>query len=235
MKIFASAALALLLGLFIGGYSPRSDVRRLEAELAKAKEETASAKASSVGAGAAMFPAALGALAAAAGPRTAVPPPRFVNSDPPGKNGDGPDAGTRSRRDPIASLQAAKVGMDIKAAFQKAQFFDQARLSPEKQAAFEDSVKKMNDALSRSLDQIAGLINNKDTKEKPTFRTLLDSTSPFFDAYRKLDDDFKAGLDDGGRAALDKTKFELISQLDLGVVEKAMAAAKQREQAKAGP
>ena len=49
---------------------------------------------------------------------------------------------------------------------------------------------------------------------------MADIGAQVLDIYRQADDRFKAGLDDNGRSALDRTDFDLLTQVDLGAFER---------------
>jgi len=235
MKTVMIPTIALLVGLFLGGLGPRADVRRLAAELVEAKREAEAARACG-GERQSLFPvAALGALAAAAGQRTQapVPPPRFVKPTGGGAEVSVPDAGAERRRRgrlPAESLAAAKVSVEMVGAMQRAQFFDQARLSVDKQAVFDELVKKMNAEIAKATEDLVRMTQAQGSG-RPTFRPVADAATRVLEVYRRADDELKAGLDDVGRAALDKTRFDIISQIDLGAFEKVAQAAQRQGEA----
>jgi hypothetical protein len=47
-------------------------------------------------------------------------------------------------------------------------------------------------------------------------REMADVGARALEIYRGTDDRFKATLDEGARAALDKTDFDIITQVDIG-------------------
>ncbi|HEY0707482.1 MAG TPA: hypothetical protein VGG33_11830, partial [Polyangia bacterium] len=159
-KVIVAAAIALLLGIFIGGLGPR-------AELARAQEARAEAEARARQAGGAGLPLALGlgslaaaraqADRAASDERTRVP--RFVPSDP-NRDDVAPDAGANPREIAIArganpvdvdagaatrrnAFRAAQAAADLRAAQFRAAFLEEARLPPAGVAAVDASVKTM--------------------------------------------------------------------------------------------
>jgi hypothetical protein len=78
-KLLVAGALAVLLGVFVGGVGPRAELRRARAEIAELKAAAAR------GGGAAALPLALGVgslVAAQQRARAQTPgPPRFVPAD----------------------------------------------------------------------------------------------------------------------------------------------------------
>ncbi len=238
MKTVLGATIALLLGVFLGGIGPRGDVRRLEAELAAAKKQAEQARATATP-GASMLPSALRALAAAAAEQGREPraaPPRFLPPEPSASAPQSDAGAERRRRGGLRpeSIAAAKAGAEMMGAMQKAQFFDQARLTPDKQAAFERLVKEMNEGIAKEMDGVAALVL-KQGRPGPTFRAMADVGARLLDVYRRADDQLKASLDDAGRAALEKTRFDMVSQVDLGILDKLVEVAKQRGEAQGTP
>lgn len=236
MKTLVVAACALLLGLFLGGLRPRAELRRLERELAEAREAAARADGPDV------LPLALGALSAAAGerPRGALPPPRFVPAPPEPaaaapepRPGDRPDGGPRRRffgalRDE-SSFQAAKAAADVRAAQFRAAFFEQARLAPDKQAAVDETIKAMNEELGQAASSLAESLRGR-ARVSP--RDMADATAKFLEVYRRADDRLKAGLDQTALEALDRARFDLTTQIDLAAFRELIpvAEALRREQ-----
>jgi len=222
------AAAALLLGLFVGGIGPRREVTVVKQELTEAK--AAAARGGS--AAAASFALGLGSLMAAQeqareqasrAPRFNPPPPeemavRRAEEQPrPGRAGA--DAGAEVRRGPFglgdeATFKAATAAADLRAAQYRAAFLEEANLSPEQQAAFEDSIARMNAELAQAANEVAATLGARAKKLVP--RDMADVGARALDIYRRADDKFKAGLDDQGRAAVEKTDFDILTQVDLG-------------------
>jgi hypothetical protein len=225
------AAVALLLGVFVGGIGPRRELSATKKELEAAKVEA------SGGGSAAALPFALGMgslmaaqerartqePAAPRGPRpvelkTLPPAPNHVSEGSVHIENDEADAAAaRSPRLGFGDEQAfaaAKVAGDVRAAQYRAAFFEAANLPPEKRAAFEETVKKMNDELARAADDLAQGLATRTRKMSP--REMADVGARVLEIYRGTDDRFKATLDDGARAALEKTDFDILTQVDIG-------------------
>jgi hypothetical protein len=49
---------------------------------------------------------------------------------------------------------------------------------------------------------------------------MADIGARVLDIYRRADDQFKASLDENGRAAARKTDFDLLTQIDVGAFER---------------
>jgi hypothetical protein len=221
------AAATLLLGLFVGGLGPRAEVGRLKRELEEAKA------AASRGGSSSALPLALG-MGSLMGaqerareqgqlrrvPRFLVPdagPASAEESAPAERNGDGPDGGRRRRRFGFGddkAFAAAKAAADMRAGQYRAAFLEEARLPPAQVAAFDESIKKMNEELGKAADELAESLATRTRKLGP--RDIADVGARVLEIYRGADDRFKAGLDEGGRAALERTDFDILTQIDLG-------------------
>jgi hypothetical protein len=220
MKTVVAAALALLAGLFLGGLRPRAELRQTQKELAEAKE--AAARAGS----AAALPMALGLgglLAARDRTRTV---PRFVTPDggPPTAERD-EGARTRRRRPLFADggadgFTAAKTAADLRAAQFRSAFADEAGLSPDRQGTLDRTIDGMNAELARAADQITEELRKRPAGQKLRPREMADIGARLVDIYRHADDTFSASLDERGRAARERTEFDLITQVDLGAFRK---------------
>lgn len=221
MKTVVAAAIALLAGLFFGGMGPRSELRQVKKELAEAKEAAARARSS------AALPLALGmgSLMAAQDRAQAVPPPRFVVPDggataaePAGQR---PDGGRVRRMFGDAGAEAfatMKAAADLRATQFRTAFFDEAGLTPEKEQTFQGTIDKMNQEFAKAADEIAETLKTKGQKVKP--REMADIGARLLEIYRRADDSFTAGLDDAGRAAQNRTQFDVLTQVDIGAFRK---------------
>lgn len=221
MKPVIIAAVALLLGLFLGGLGPRSELRRTQKELAEAKEAASRAGSSS----ALPFALGMGSLAAARDRAQSVP--RFVATD----GGAASAAEERREADPDerrerrrmafgdgGAFAAAKSAADLRAAQFRAAFLEEARLPPERQQAVESAIAKMNDSFAKAADEIAETLRGKGEKVRP--RDMADIGAKLLDIYRQADDGFRGALDENGRAAADRTQFDVLTQVDIGAFRK---------------
>jgi hypothetical protein len=235
-KIVVAAAVALLLGIFIGGLGPR-------AELARAKDALAEAEARAQHAGNSSLPLALGMRSllearaqAGEGPRnerTGVP--RFVPSpgddeapEPvPGPAAErdpeqaiGGDGGVQERRAKAETFRAAKAAADLRAAQFRIAFLEEAKLPAASVTALDASIKTMNDELGRAAEEIVkDLTKRRETNDRLLPRDVADIGARVLDIYRRADDQFKSALDDNGRAAVRKSNFDLLTQIDIGAFE----------------
>jgi hypothetical protein len=234
MKTVLVGALTLLLGLFLGGLAPRAELRRARQELAEAREAAASG-------GGGLLPAlGLGGLAAAreraqADARRRVP--RFTPqpekaeaaepapaAEPEARSGAATDDGERGpRRGRLfggdgEGFAAAKAAADLRAAQFREAFIAEARLSPERQTALDGTIKTMNDEFARAASEIADTMAARGKAVTP--RDMADVGVRLLDIYRRADDSMKAGLDDTARAALDRTRFDALTQIDLQSFQK---------------
>jgi hypothetical protein len=236
MKTVLVGALTLLLGIFLGGLAPRAELRRTRQELAAAKEAAASG-------GAGLLPAlGLGGLAAAreraqADARRRVPrftpQPEKAAPDPVEPQPAGARAGEAEREKAGTDgerrrgrlfggdgegFAAAKAAADLRAAQFRAAFIDEARLSPERQTALDSTMKSMNDEFAKAAAEIAETMASKGKAVSP--RDMADVGVRLLDIYRRADDAMKAGLDDTARAALERTRFDALTQIDLQSFQK---------------
>ncbi len=72
----------------------------------------------------------------------------------------------------------------------------------------------MNDELAKAADELAQSPATETRKMTP--REIADVGARLLEIYRSTDDRFKAGLDDSARTALEKTDFDILTQIDLG-------------------
>jgi hypothetical protein len=216
-----AVALALLVGIFVGGVGPRAELRRANQQLERARAELARG-------GGPSLPLALGMGSLLAGRDraraggAAAPVPRFV-TPPPGEANDATHAGDRATaaegaaaRRPEDALAAARTAADLRAAQYRAAFLEQAGLSREAQAALDDSIAGMNRELGRVAGEAARAL---EARSKLSPRDMADIGARVLEVYRQADDRWKAGLDARARAALESTDFDLMTQIDLGVFE----------------
>jgi hypothetical protein len=105
----------------------------------------------------------------------------------------------------------------VRAAQFRAAFIEQAALPPQAQRTLDQTIASMNAELGRMADQVAAQL---ESKPKLAPRDMADVGAGVLDIYRKADDAFKASLDDRGRAALERTDFDLLTQVDLGAFER---------------
>ncbi len=226
------AAVALLLGVFVGGIGPRRELSATKKDLDVAKAEAAR------GGSAAALPFALGmgSLMAAhertrAQESTASREQRVkaIKNDAPalpdaavvtardGNHDAGVGADAAQRRFGFGddqAMAAAKAAADVRAAQYRAAFFDEAHLTPQKMAAFDETFRKMNDELSKAADELAQSLATHTGKISP--RDVADVGARVLEIYRGTDDRFKAALDEDARAALVKTDFDILTQVDIG-------------------
>jgi hypothetical protein len=112
------------------------------------------------------------------------------------------------------AFQAAKAAADLRAAQYRAAFLEQARLSPVEQTAFDETVRSMNDELAQAADELAEVLGSRGRRLSP--RDVADIGARVLDVYRRADDRFKGGLHEAGQAALERTDFDILTQIDLG-------------------
>jgi hypothetical protein len=219
MKTVVVAALALLVGLFLGGLRPRAEVRAAQKELAEVKETAAR------GGSAAALPLALGLGSLAAARDRARSVPRFLAPDGGAEEPARGDGGHRRRRSMFGEgsgerLAAVKAAADVRAAQFRAAFAEEARLSPEHGNALDHAINSMNEEFAKAADEMAESLRTRSAGGKVPPREMADIGARLLDIYRRADDGFAASLDEQGRAARARTEFDLLTQVDLGVFRK---------------
>jgi hypothetical protein len=221
MKTAMVSAVALLLGLFLGGLGPRAELRQARKDLAEAKEAAR-------GGVSAALPMALGIGSLAAARERARSVPRFVGAgadagaaapEPTADEEEG--RGRRRRRSMFGDggaqgFASAKAAVDVRAAQFRAAFVDEARLPPERVASLDQTVAQMNQEFAKAADEIAEGLRQRPAGGKLRPREMVDMSARLLEIYRRADDSFNAGLDEGARAARDRTEFDLLTQVDLG-------------------
>ncbi len=225
MKTVLVGALTLLLGLFLGGLAPRAELRRTHQELTEAREAAASR-------GSGLLPAlGLGGLAAAR-ERAQADARRVPRFNPPERSEPAePAVPTPAEVTPPPAegrprmfggdgegFAAAKAAADLRATQFREAFVNEAGLSPEREAALDATIKTMNDELARAASEIAETLGKKGKPITP--RDMADVGVRLLDIYRRTDDAVKAGLDDNGRAAMEKTRFDALTQIDMEAFRK---------------
>ena len=76
----------------------------------------------------------------------------------------------------------------------------------------------MNTEFARAASEIASNLSSKGKAITP--RDMADVGVRLLDIYRRADDSLKTGLDDGGRAALESTRFDALTQIDMEAFRK---------------
>jgi hypothetical protein len=218
MRTVAAAALALLAGLFLGGIRPRAELKQAQRELAEAREAAAH------GGSAAALPLALGVGSLMAARERARSVPRFLVPDGGATSESaGSESGDDRRRrrrgwfgdGGAERFAAVKAAADVRAAQFRAAFADEAHLSPDRQVTLDQAIDGMNAQLARAVDEITASLRTRPPGQKVRPREMADIGARLLDVYRKADDTFAASLDAQGRAARERTEFDLLTQVDL--------------------
>jgi hypothetical protein len=227
-KTIVIAAAALLLGIFIGGLGPRAELQETKVALqeaeARSKQNSGSTLPLALGLGSLAAARERANQAAAEGAPKRVP--KFVAPDQVEGSGadqpdNQPDGGRKFRFGDPETFAAAKAAADLRAAQFRAAFLEEAKLPPAAAETLDATVKGMNEELSRAADEIAkDLESRREKTGKVSPRDLADVGAKVLDIYRRSDDKFKAGLDDNGRAAAERSNFDLLTQIDVGAFER---------------
>jgi hypothetical protein len=218
MRTVAAAAVALLAGLFLGGIRPRAELRQAQKDLADARD------AAEHGGSAAALPLALGVGSLVAARDRARSVPRFLTPDGGTAASDDDESNRGERRrgrrgwfgDAGAERFAAvKAAADVRAAQFRAAFVDEAHLSPERQTTLDQAIDGMNSQLAREVEAITASLRTRPPGQKVRPREMADIGARLLDVYRRADDSFSASLDEQGKAARERTEFDLLTQVDL--------------------
>jgi hypothetical protein len=105
----------------------------------------------------------------------------------------------------------------VRAAQYRAAFLEQADLTPQARVTFDQTIAGMNAELTKVADELANQLRGR---PKLAPRDMADIGARVLDVYRQADDRFKQTLDDRGKAALQTTDFDLLTQVDLGAFER---------------
>ncbi len=221
MRSVLIGVVALIFGLFLGGLPARRELEKSKAELVRVRSERER--------GDAILPLFLGVEGLAKAQReaesgtSAAPERGLPNFLPP--PGDGPhgSGGTDSRGTPDAgaspeTFETVRTVQGFRAAFARAAFVEKANLGPDTQKHLDETVAHMNAELARAADRAVQLLSKSEGNLKP--RQMADLGIDILQAYRKADEDLRAGLDPATQAAMDASTFDLISQVDLGAFTK---------------
>lgn len=253
MRTIALSAFFLLLGLFLGGLAPRAELRAARKEIAEAREAAERARRSSA------TPLALGVRSLLEAGRRTPPPgpergaggagaasgaaaPRTADDEAGGweedDDDDGQDgAGGRRRRafpfEDDKALDAAKAAADVRAAQFRAAFLEQARLGHDGEARVGRVIDEMNAELKRAADAFAPKLDaaGKDMR----LRAYVDLSVEMLGAYQRADERLAGLLDPTAIAARDKTRFDLLTQIDLDAFRALARVAQARLGDESGP
>jgi hypothetical protein len=227
MKTILAAALALILGLFLGGMPLRSELRKTKAELSAAKLEAEAAREAGAGQGAGALPMlGLSSLLAAreqqiSAEEQAARVPQFVVPDAGAaaaagerSGGDAGADGRRRRGFNLKDLPEVRAAAALRAAQFRSAFLEEAHLSPGQEAEVDAVVKSLNDEVAKAADELAETFRTRG--KKLGTRDMIDVGAKMLDIYRRSDDRLNGVLDANAQAAKEKTRFDLTNQLDIG-------------------
>ena len=72
----------------------------------------------------------------------------------------------------------------------------------------------MNQEFAKAAEEIAADLKTKGQKVRP--RDMADIGSKLLEIYRRADDSVTGTLDENGRAAMARTQFDVLTQVDIG-------------------
>jgi hypothetical protein len=118
--------------------------------------------------------------------------------------------------------------MEVRATQYRAAFLDEARLTATEQGAFDTAIADLNRTLAAEAQRATALIGQIGDPASVRPRAVADIAAGLLDAYRRSDDALRAALSPGARAAMERTRFDLLTQVDLEVFRTLGEALEQR-------
>lgn len=223
MRALIAAALALLVGVVLGGFGPREELHEAERRIAELEAQDCS-------------PALAGGLAsllAAGAARSAAAPPADT--------GDRPDAPPRSKREaesarpsapPDAArpldrptppgarggdrLDSARAAMDLRRAQARAALIEEAAPDDAQLDALDAAVDEMNDELFVLADEAMARLESGETPER---RDVMVFAADALDILITADERLASALDPEQRAAVDEAALDPFSYVDPGLLD----------------
>lgn len=203
MKYALVAAVALVLGILLGGVPTRGDVRRLESEVAELEERDCRPM---LGTG------LLGALRPAA-----VPP--GVDPEPVAPSGDTDEAAAPEVAAPDEeldeeSIETVRATLDVRRAQARAALLEQANPTEEQLESFDAAVADMNAELRSVAEDLLARVHELDGV--PPRRELMLYAADGLDAVIEADARIQETL---GGVAVDDEAVDPLSHLDPSLVD----------------
>jgi len=225
---------ALLLGLVIGGWVPKEELRATKRQVAELTAKlAASDKASGLDAFTRMIKIperAKSPSSNAPTPKPAPAPPRLalaITTDAPAvaqatvSNAAGGEAASPARSAPEdlrARIDEAKALWLTRVDLSRAQWMDRLRLKPDESARFDEALNTMNENLYNAMQRLADNLAGTETlTPEEGVRALNEMTSALVTAY----DDIATAVPDAKRG--EASKIELTDFIDPAVAEPLVA------------
>jgi hypothetical protein len=231
MKQIALVAVALVLGLVLGGLGPRRDVRTLEERIATMEKE--SRRRSSVGSDLAALMA--GGNRPAPSPRT---PPRtnpLGDRDPAALAAENPEAAELAARidadqenvgGEIADelnkgisdeqLEVARTALELRRAQARASLMEDARPDEVQMETIDGAVTAMNDTLIDMADEMVAML---ESGQEPTRREAMEFAADALDTMLLAEDRMRSALDADQLAEVEDGALDPFSYVSPRLVE----------------
>jgi len=235
MKQVAIAAVALILGIVIGGLGPRQDLRALErkvADLTFSEEQCRS----TLGADLAAF------MRNGAGGRSSAPSARpaepktnpLGDRDPDVLAEENPEAAELAEaiaaeqeamneevaenleNIPSEELELARTALELRRAQARAAIVEDARPDDTQMETIDSAVQEMNDSLMGMADELVTML---DSGEEPTRREAMEFAADALDTMLVAEDAMRGALDDDQLDSLDDAALDPFSYVSPDLVD----------------
>ena len=234
MKYVAIAALALVLGIVLGGLGPRNDLRALERKVASMDEGPCE---STLGKDLAALMGGVGGPATNARPRRNPPRPAtnaLGDRDPDVIAAENPEAAAlvdemntgdeeagaiaEELADGIDSeqLDLARTALELRRAQARAALIEGAQPDETQLESIDTAVREMNDSLNGLAEELTGMINDGET---PTRRDAMEFAADALDAMLVAEDSMMGALDPDQVGALEDGALDPFSYVDPKLID----------------
>lgn len=225
MKYVAVAALALVLGLVLGGLAPRAELRALENQVAEARASDAECR-STLGQD-------LATLMAGAREARAPQPPRDRNPlgdrDPDTLAAENPEAAElaaemdaereaagEAMADPIRDidpeqLELARTALELRRSQARAALLEDAQPSERQMEDIDNAVRGMNDRLMGLAGELVTMI---ESGQEPSRYDAMSFAADALDTMLAAEDDMRSALDPDQLEGIDDSVLDPFSFVD---------------------
>lgn len=222
MRALIAAALALLLGVVLGGLGPREDLRAAEARITELEAKECERP---VAEGfAALLAAGAASRGGPSGDRPEDPPtPEAQREDgarPDAPPEEAPEADEPRSDVPVSgearSLDSARAAMEIRRTQARAAMIERADPDDAQLAEFDDALDDMNDELFGLADEVTARLAAGETPER---RELMTFAAEALDIVLVADERVQASLSEEQLEALDDAAVDPLSYIDPQILD----------------
>ncbi len=230
MKQVAIAAVALILGIVIGGLGPRQELRALErkvSDLTLSEEQCRSTLGADLAAfmrnGAGSRPARVGSGTNPLGDRD---PDVLAEENPEAAElaeaiADEQEAMNAEVADslediPAEELEIARTALELRRAQARAALIEDARPDDTQMETIDDAVREMNDSLVGLADELVTMLDNG---QEPTRREAMEFAADALDTMLIAEEQMRAALDPDQLGALDDAALDPFSYVSPDLVD----------------